>query len=149
MEVQRSGKHAVLPVAALICLLFGSVELSGCGKSQSPLLAGGKSVEHWVSALHDPNTKVREEAVTKLGNVGTADPAAIPALIDALKDKNPLVRCNAIIALGKSGPAAQDAVGPLTELAQRDHDARVRDYAAKGLKHLKNGDAAAAGTGPT
>jgi HEAT repeat protein len=101
------------------------------------MLAGGKSVDHWVSALHDPNVKLREEAVTKLGNVGTADAAAIPALITALKDKNAQVRREAVLALAKVGPAAREAIGPLTEMQQHDQDAKVREYAAKGMKRLQ------------
>jgi HEAT repeat protein len=101
------------------------------------MLAGGKSVDHWVNALHDSNVKVREEAVTKLGNVGTADAAAIPALITALKDKNAQVRRQAVLALAKAGPAAREAIGPLTEMQQHDQDAKVREYAAKGTKRLQ------------
>jgi HEAT repeat protein len=109
----------------------------GCGRAKPPLLAGGKSVDHWVAALADSKVKVRQEAVTKLGNVGTSDAAAIPALITALKDKNPEVRREAIFALAKSGKAAQDAVEPLTEIEHDDKDPKVREQAAKGLKLLQ------------
>jgi HEAT repeat protein len=122
--------HRALRIAAVM-LVAGVI---GCGRAKPPLLAGGKSVDHWVAALGDSKVKVREEAVTKLGNVGTSDPAAIPALITALKDKNPEVRREAIFALTKSGKAAQDAVGPLTDLQQHDKDAKIREQAAKGLK---------------
>jgi HEAT repeat protein len=122
---------------AVVCV--AAVAAVGCGKSALPTQAGGKSIQHWVDALNDPLVKNREAAVTKLGNVGTADPAAIPALIGALKDKSPLVRRTAILALAKSGHAAQDAAGPLTDIQSHDQDAKVRELAAKGLKLLQGG----------
>ena len=57
---------------------------AGCGPA-APTLSGGKPVSHWVQALHDPDPKKREEAVEKLGNVGSADPAAYPALTGGAK----------------------------------------------------------------
>jgi HEAT repeat protein len=116
-----------------------AVVTGGCSKSAFPTQAGGKSVQHWVDRLSGSVLKNREEAATKLGNVGTADAAAIPALIGALKDKSPLVRRAAILALAKSGHAAQDAVAPLTEIQKHDQDAKVRELAAKGLKLLQGG----------
>jgi hypothetical protein len=121
--------------------------LSGCGKAQLPTLAGGKSVEHWVTALQDPDVKVREEAAMKLGNVGSSDPAAIPALIGALKDKSAQVRREAILGLSKSGRAAQEAIGPLTELQKNDQDPKVREIAARGIKRLQRSGGAANGAG--
>src|SRR5439155_16911918 len=80
--------------------------LGGCGKEQ-PMLAGGKPVSHWVQALQNPDPKVRKQAAFKLGNVGPADPTALPALIEALKDRDAGVRREAILALLKCGPAAR------------------------------------------
>jgi HEAT repeat protein len=116
----------------------GSV-LSGCGKAKGPTLAGGKPIEHWVKSLNDRDAKVRKEAVEKLGNVGTADAAAIPALLGALKDKDARVRCEAILALAKSGRGVQDAIDALAELESHDRDPKVREFAAKGLKRLQSG----------
>jgi HEAT repeat protein len=142
MDKTQTGKRAILISIALGFLASGCFLLVGCGKTKPPMLAGGKSVEHWVQALADHNLKVREEAVTKLGNVGTSDPTAIPALIGALKDKNAHVRCGAILALAKSPQAAQEAIAPITELQQHDHDPKVRDYAAKSLRRLQGGSGA-------
>jgi HEAT repeat protein len=114
------------------------VALSGCGSSP-PMLAGGKPVAHWVQALQDPDARVRKKAAFKLGNVGTADPAAFPALVGALKDKDAAVRCEAILALVKFGSAAQDAVHLLTEMQEKDRDAKVRSCAAKALEALRQG----------
>ena len=64
---------------------------AGCNRAQ-PTLAGGKPVTHWTTAIRDPDPKVRKEAAAKLGNVGPADPSALPALMGALKDPAAMVR---------------------------------------------------------
>lgn len=108
---------------------------AGCGPA-APTLAGGKPVSHWVEALHAPDPKERREAADKLGNVGPADPAACPALVEALKDTDAQVRGKAIVGLTKCG-AARDAVAKLQELKEHDPDPGVRDYAGKALKKIQ------------
>ena len=54
-------------------------------------MAGGKPVSHWLTALHAPDAKEREEAARKLGNVGPADAAACPALVEALRSRRIVV----------------------------------------------------------
>ena len=107
----------------------------GCGQAP-PTLAHGKPVSHWVQSLQDPDAKVRRKAVDHLGNVGTADPAVVPALIGAVKDGDAGVRRAAILALLKLGSAAQNAVPVLTEALQ-DKDPQSRDYAARALKQIQ------------
>jgi len=109
--------------------------LPGCRPAQ-PTLAGGKPVEHWIKALDDPQPKVRKQAVIKLGNVGTADPKALPALIVAMKDGDAEVRCAAILAVVKLGPAAQETVPQLNEIQKQDRAAKVRACAARALEKL-------------
>jgi HEAT repeat protein len=109
--------------------------LCGCAKSP-PTLAGGKPVSHWVEALRGPDAKARKKAVAKLGNVGAADAAVLPALTAALRDRDPGVRREAILALLKCGPGAREAAGPLAVLRQRDRDPQVRAYAAKALAKI-------------
>jgi HEAT repeat protein len=75
-------------------------------------------------------------ALEVLGNVGTTDPAAIPALIAAVRDRDPSVRGAAILALLKIGPDAEEAI-PVLSAAQKDPDARVRSYAAKALERIQ------------
>ncbi|HKB36760.1 MAG TPA: HEAT repeat domain-containing protein [Gemmataceae bacterium] len=120
-----------LVVAALL-----AATLSGCGKKQ-PMLAGGRPVSHWLEVLKGPDAKQRKTAVTKLGNVGPADEAVLPALLGALKDPDAQVRHEAILALMKYGPGARDAMPELAELQRRDRDARVRSAAAKALEKLQ------------
>jgi HEAT repeat protein len=117
--------------------VLSAVAAGGCGERQPPL-AGGKPVGSWVRALENPDAKVRKEAAFKLGNVGPADPAALPALIGALRDRDPAVRREAIMAVLKCGPAAKEAVPALAELEQHDRDALVRSYAAKALTKLRS-----------
>jgi len=113
-----------------------AVASPGCtGKSGTPL-AGGKPVEEWVKALSDPNPKLREKAVEKLGNVGSSNPAVVPALCGALQDPSADVRCQAILALAKTGSGAQAAIEPLKQLGRQDRDPRVRSYAAKALEGM-------------
>jgi len=118
--------------------LIASALTVGCGPA-APTLAGGKQVNHWVEASHDADPKKREEAVEKLGNVGSADPAAYPALTSALKDPNAKVRGAAILGIVRAGPAAKGAVPILQDLKDHDPDPGVRDYAAKALKKIAGG----------
>jgi HEAT repeat protein len=118
----------------LLAMMVVAASLSGCGQKPPPL-AGGKPVSYWVEALRNPDPGLRKTAVFKLGNVGPADPAALPAVLAALKDRDALVRREAVLALVKFGPAAREAVPGLGELL-RDQDARVRLCAAKALEKL-------------
>jgi HEAT repeat protein len=122
------------PILIPVCL---TMLLAGCGRPPA-LTAHGKPVEHWVRALQDPNPKLRKKAVTALGHVGTADPAALPALTAAVKDRDAAVRDQAVLALLNLGPAARNAV-PALEEAQKDRDARVRLHAAKALQQVRGG----------
>jgi HEAT repeat protein len=117
-------------VMIALCLLA-----AGCGRKQ-PLLAHGQPVAHWLQALQDPDPAVRRKAVVALGHVGTADPAALPAVIEAVKDRDAGVRGDAVLALMNLGPDARDAVGAL-EQACGDRDPRVRSYAEKALKRVR------------
>jgi HEAT repeat protein len=119
----------------LVFVAVVSVLLSGCGQSP-PTMAGGKPVSHWVEALRDPDAKVRKTAAFKLGNVGPADAAVLPALVQALKDRDPAVRRESILALVKCGPEAGQAIPVLTDLQQRDRDPQVRSYAARAVQKL-------------
>ena len=114
------------------------VLLGGCSKAE-PTLAGGKPVSHWVQALQSPDARLRKQAAYKLGNVGPADPTALPALIGALKDRDAWVRREAILAVLKCGPAARDAIPALTDLQKNASDASTRASATKALEKLQGG----------
>jgi HEAT repeat protein len=108
---------------------------AGCGQT-GPTLAGGKPVGHWVEALRSSDAKMRKTAVLKLGNLGSADPAALPAVTGALKDPDAAVRREAALALLRNAPAAAEAVPALTA-AKTDRDPQVREYAAKALERIQ------------
>jgi len=118
----------------VVLVLAGSC--AGCGGDSAP---AGPGAEHWAKALRDPDARVRRKAALKLGNLGPADPAALPALIGALKDRDAGVRCEAILALVKFGRAAREAV-PALEGARKDADARVRSYATRALAAIRGDD---------
>ena len=111
---------------------------AGCGPAL-PTLAGGKPVSHWLRALHDPDPKERREAADKLGNVGPADPAACPALVEALRDPDARVRGAAILGLVRCGAAAKTAVPALRDLQEHDPDPGVRGYAGRALEKIQAG----------
>jgi HEAT repeat protein len=120
-------------------VVISMLALVGCGQVP-PTLSGGKPVMHWVEVLKtSPDARSRKEAAFKLGNVGPADPAAYPALVDALKDRDARVRCEVILALVKFGSVAQDAVPVLSELCERDRDPQVRSYAARARERIQGG----------
>jgi len=120
----------MLATAGVLLLILG------CGESR-PMLAGGKPVSYWVDAVHDPDPKVRKQAVFKLGNVGPGAPEALPAVTQALRDANAAVRREAILALIKFGAEAKSATGVLSEIRDHDRDVQVRSYAAKALAKLQ------------
>jgi HEAT repeat protein len=101
------------------------------------MLAGGKPVSHWVQALTDADPRLRKTAAFKLGNVGAADPAVLPALCKALADPNAVVRREVIMAVVKCGAGAHEALPALEDLRQRDPDATVRDYAQRALEKME------------
>jgi HEAT repeat protein len=114
-----------------------ALAMLGTGCTQAPPLSGGKPVDHWVQAMQSPDAQVRKTAVVKLGNTGAAEPEVWAAISGALGDADAGVRREAILALMKCGPRAADALPVLVELAQRDSDAQVREYAGKALKKLQ------------
>jgi HEAT repeat protein len=116
----------------VLCL---AILIGGCAKKE-PLLSHGQPVSHWLQTLHDLDPKARKKAVVALGHVGTADAAAIPAVIEALKDPDATVRAEAVLALLNLGPEAKEAIPALTE-AQTDKDVKVREYAGKALERIK------------
>lgn len=115
----------------LIALLL--IGLIGCGKAPPTT-----RVRSWIEAVHAPDAKIRKKAVFTLGNLGTTDPAVVPALSEALTDADAAVRCEAILALLKCGPAAAEAVPALNDLQQHDPNAQVRHYAATAVEKLAN-----------
>jgi HEAT repeat protein len=118
-------------VRTRLALLLAAVLMVGCGRDTGPkeLYFSGETVGHWLSAAKSPDPKVRKKAVDVLGNVGPADPAAIPALANAVRDKDPAVRTAAILALSKIGKPAAAALPALRD-ATKDVNPTVRAHAA-------------------
>ncbi len=110
--------------------------LSGCRPAPATL-AHGRPVRHWVQTLQDPDVRARQKAVSVLGNVGTADPAVVPALMRAVSDRDVRVRREAVLALLKIGVPAREAI-PALEQARKDNDPKVQAYAAKALQRMQD-----------
>jgi hypothetical protein len=127
----------MIGAAQIVTAMLVILSLAGCHKEEQPVLAGGKSVGHWIERSRDPSDKVRKEAVAKLGNVGHADPAILPALIAALKDKTAAVRREAIVGIWKYGPETSDAREPLRIVQTYDPDPAIRDFATKAMQKLE------------
>src|SRR5689334_10868552 len=122
-DIGIKGRGRVLCLSFVSPSLIGAglaLMVTGCGHAP-PTLAGGKPVSYWVEELKNPDPKLRKTAVAKLGNVGSTDPAAFPAVCEALKDSDAAVRREAILALVKFGAAAREAIPTLTGL-QHDPD---------------------------
>lgn len=120
----------------LLIGLASVIVLCGCGKEQEKL-SGGKPLAYWLEEMKKPDAKLRQKAVFKLGNVGAADPAVLPAVLGALSDQDPAVRCEAILAVLRFRDRAQAVETKLIALQQIDPDAKVRDFAAKAIEKLK------------
>ena len=114
----------------------GALAALGCGPA-APTLAGGKPVNHWLRALHDPDAKARAEAAKKLGNVGPADPAACPALVEALPTPTPGCAGAAILGLLGCDDTAKTAVPALRNLKEHDPDPGVRNYAGRAVEKIQ------------
>jgi HEAT repeat protein len=122
-------------MSRLFPMILLSLLVAGCHSRQAPT-SGGKPISHWLAALRSSDTNARKTAAFKLGNVGSTDPAVLPALLAALKDANPAVRRESILALVKCGPPAKEAIPSLAELQKFDPDSKVRTCARLALNKL-------------
>lgn len=86
-----------------------------------------------IVALADPQSPVRAEAASSLGEIGADTDGAVAALADRLADGDAQVRQNAAIALGTLGKP--EGFAPLA-VALRDGPADVRFQAASSLAEI-------------
>ena len=117
-------------LSIMICfttLFFNSL---GCQRTAELQSVHGQLVSHWLDELKKPDPKARKKAITALEGVGTADPAAIPAIIGALRDSDPSVRDVAVLTLLNIGPDVHDAATAPEGLIN-DKDANIRAHATK------------------
>jgi HEAT repeats len=127
-------------VRAILVTMLVALPAACNRRPEKPIVftVSGKTVSYWIDVLKRPKStpEDRIKAVRALGNVGDADPTALPAVISALDDKAPKVRAEAVLAVGKNGKNAADAIPRLKELTQ-DKDQRVREYATKVLPRVE------------
>jgi HEAT repeat protein len=81
------------------------------------------------NALHDGEMRVRLEAATALGRIGSE---SVPALMRGLENTDPEIRHAAAYGLGEVGLDAQPAI-PLLTQALNDSNQQVRASAAYSL----------------
>lgn len=123
----------------LTCAILSMMILAvaGCkSHDEAPILAGGREVESWLTALQDPDPKVRRQAVLKLGNVGDADPDVEQGLSGALSDRDPQVRRDAVFAVVKLQQPGDEIVSQLETMSRDDNEPGIRDVATRALARL-------------
>jgi bilin biosynthesis protein len=91
-----------------------------------------KSCNILISALTDPESLIRTEAASALGNVNY--PAAIPHLILATKDTDVEVRKAAVSGLGKLGD--RSVIGALETAMEQDEAVVVRTLAKLAIAQI-------------
>ena len=98
----------------------------------------GNSAVPYLSGVlkKDGAPALREDAAAALGNLKTASPAAVEALIEGLNDLQEGVRVQAASSLGQLGASAKAAVGALLSVSREDKDANVRQRAADALASI-------------
>ncbi|MFO0938259.1 MAG: HEAT repeat domain-containing protein [Gemmataceae bacterium] len=118
------------PVTAVAGALVLALSLTACGCGSRPVTTAkyfsGEPVSHWLDQAKSTNAKQRLKALDVLGNVGPADPGAIPALITGIKDKDAKCRSASILALSKIGPDAKAALPALNEISQSEKDPAIK-----------------------
>ena len=98
---------------------------------------GPKAVPILLERLRkDDNAYLRSRAAEVLGQMTCCAPEIQSGLIDALSDLDENVRGATADSLVQMKPAAAAAIGPLTVIAQDDHDALTRKRAAEALEHI-------------
>jgi HEAT repeat protein len=122
-----------------VCLMVAMIAIgsAGCGRKTVPLQSSGRPVAEWLKDVSSPDPKLRKKAVQSLGHVGTADPAAMPAVIGALKDRDATVREAAVLALLVIGPSAREAIPALVEVRDKDTVPKVRQEAGKAIDRIQ------------
>jgi HEAT repeat protein len=111
-------------------------QISSVRSSSGTNNSRAQEFENTLRALHSENSTERHQAVISLGK--SANPAAVPPLIEALKDSDYFVRSFAAVALGNL--KAPQALDPLIK-ALSDAHPRVRRSAAEALGSIRNPDA--------
>jgi hypothetical protein len=90
-----------------------------------------------IEALEDPDRRVRSQAASLIGRMGSKTDAAVPALSQGLGDKDQLVQSSAALALEEIGPEALDAVPALIEALS---EYRIRKTVVRALSSITGQD---------
>ncbi len=85
-------------------------------------------------------TIVRRRIIRALPKFAQEDGSVVPLLIEELKNKDAEIRrevANMLGVIGYESPAAKGAL-PALERLKKDEDERVRDIAARAIKHINS-----------
>lgn len=146
------------PLRTLCVSLIAAISLTGCGKTadnsgtkaakdqatvrlravQKLAEEGAAGVPELLSALQDPDFRVREQASASLRQVGAA---GVPSLVVACGDEEAIVRRSAVTVLGSLGSEAREALPTLKVAAMRDPHVGVRLAAIAALREVAEDDA--------
>ena len=97
------------------------------------------TTKDFIAMLGDADEGVRICAALRLGKIGRADHAAVPALLGLLKRGTVTDRRVAALALGKIGPPAREAVPVLLEEMGRTCDGGFSNFASEAISKIAPG----------
>jgi HEAT repeat protein len=97
------------------------------------------STQDFIARLGDADEGVRICAALRLGRLGRAGHAAVPALLGLLRGGTVTDRRVAALALGKIGPPAREAVPILLEEMGRTCDGGFSNFAAEAISKIAPG----------
>jgi HEAT repeat protein len=109
----RLGPDAAAAVPALLDALKDSQHLVGVRAAESLwyIAKHEQAIPALVARVDDPDATTRAHTASRLGRIGSAAKAAVPALVRALRDTGPWVAPSAAEALKQIDPVAARAAG--------------------------------------
>jgi hypothetical protein len=129
-------------------LISGDVAARRAAARKLALEHNAELLPTFIQAAQDPDDKVRQFAISAIGDIGAASAAAVPTLIAVLKGplgdltgtkfdrkRSASSRSAAAAALGNIGPAAKGAIPALTA-ALSDENIPVRRWSATSLGEM-------------
>ena len=112
------------------------IAMNGTSIMNTPSSDIRTSTKDFIAKLYDADENVRICAALRLGKLGRADHAAVPALLGLLRRGTVTDRRVAALALGKIGPPAREAVPALLEEMGRTCDGGFSNFASEAISKI-------------